>query len=45
LQEKLAVLADQIGRIGLGSAILTFLALIIHLIVDIIGEGKCVLCY
>ncbi len=38
-------MADQIGKIGVGSATLTFLALIIHLIVDIANTGKCVFCY
>lgn len=36
LQEKLAVLADQIGRLGIASATLTFIALLIHLIYDTI---------
>jgi Ca2+ transporting ATPase len=38
-------LADQIGKIGIGSATLTFLALLIHLTVDIISSGRCVFCY
>lgn len=38
-------MADQIGKIGIGSATLTFLALLIHLIVDIVAHGKCVFCY
>jgi len=32
-------LADQIGKIGIGSATVTFLALIIHLIADIAKTG------
>jgi len=39
------VLADQIGKIGIGSATLTFLALSIHLIVDIVAHGRCAFCY
>ncbi len=38
-------MADQIGKIGIGSATLTFLALLIHLTVDIISSGRCVFCY
>jgi P-type Ca2+ transporter type 2B len=34
LQEKLADLADQIGKIGMYSAALTFLALLLHLLYD-----------
>lgn len=45
LQEKLAVLADQIGKIGIASATLTFLALLVHLIIDIVSNDKCVFCY
>jgi hypothetical protein len=41
----LAVLADQIGKIGIGSATLTFLALLIHLIVDIIAYDRQVFSY
>ena len=37
LQEKLAVLADQIGRLGIASASITFAALLIHLILDIVS--------
>ena len=32
LQEKLAVLADQIGIVGMYAASLTFLALLFHLL-------------
>lgn len=45
LQEKLGVLADQIGKIGVGSATLTFLALLVHLIIDVVSHGRCVFCY
>ncbi len=45
LQEKLAILADQIGKIGIGSATLTFLALLIHLIIDIIAYDRPVFSY
>jgi magnesium-transporting ATPase (P-type) len=46
LQEKLAVLADQIGKIGIFSATLTFLALLVNLSIDILTtEGSCVVCY
>lgn len=45
LQEKLAILADQIGKIGIGSATLTFIALLIHLAIDILVHGRCVFCY
>jgi len=41
----LAILADQIGKIGIGSATLTFLALLIHLIVDIIAYDRTVFSY
>lgn len=44
LQEKLSHLADQIGRMGMLSAGLTFLALIIHLIIDTIKNDRCVFC-
>lgn len=30
---------------GLGSAALTFLALLIHLLIDIFYHGKCAFCY
>lgn len=41
----MAVLADQIGKIGIGSATLTFLALLIHLIIDIIAYDRQVFSY
>ncbi len=44
LQEKLTVLADQIGAIGVYSAILTFLALLGHFIYDNFALGRCWLC-
>ena len=45
LQEKLTVLADQIGKLGLGSATITFIALMIHLVIDTINEDRCFLCF
>lgn len=45
LQEKLAVLADQIGRMGIASAAITFAALLIHLIIDTIKYDRCVVCF
>lgn len=40
LQEKLADLADQIGKIGMYSAALTFAALILHLLYDTLVQGE-----
>lgn len=39
LQEKLEVLADQIGKIGMGAAAILLLALCFHLVVDSIRLG------
>ena len=41
----MAILADQIGKIGIGSATLTFLALLIHLIIDIVAYDRAVFSY
>lgn len=38
-------MADQIGRMGLISAACTFLALMIHLVIDTMTENRCVFCY
>ena len=38
-------MADQIGKIGIGSATVTFIALLIHLIIDTVNEGHCFLCF
>ncbi len=38
-------MANQIGKIGIGSATLTFIALLIHLIVDLFHNSGCVICY
>lgn len=40
LQEKLADLADQIGKLGMYSAAFTFLALVLHLLWDTLVEKK-----
>ena len=40
LQEKLAILADQIGQFGMYGASLTFLVLLLHLMIN----GKCLMC-
>ena len=45
MQEKLGILADQIGKIGIGSATLTFIALLVHLIVDIVAYDRAVFSY
>jgi P-type Ca2+ transporter type 2B len=39
LQEKLEVLADQIGKIGMGAALILLLALCFHLVVDSLRLG------
>ena len=44
LQEKLTILADQIGKMGLGSAAVMFLALLAHLVYDRISNDECFLC-
>jgi P-type Ca2+ transporter type 2B len=44
LQEKLTVLADQIGQMGIASASLTFLALLCHFIYDNITLDRCWFC-
>ena len=41
----MAILADQISKIGIGSATLTFLALLIHLIIDIVAYDRAVFSY
>lgn len=41
----MSVLADQIGRMGMISAALTFFALLIHLIIDTIKYDRCVFCF
>ena len=38
-------MADQIGKIGIGSATVTFIALLIHLLIDIFNEGRCFFCF
>lgn len=46
LQVKLDHLANQIGQIGITSAALTFIALMIHLVIDTINnEERCALCF
>ena len=45
LQEKLEVLAEEIGAIGIISASLTFAVLMLHLVFDFFGENaQCVFC-
>lgn len=39
LEEKLAILADQIGVLGMAAASITFAALFIHLMVDCFKKG------
>lgn len=43
LQEKLQVLADQIGKIGMGAAAILLAALCIHLIIDSLRLGHPIL--
>lgn len=45
LQQKLAILADQIGKIGIVSATFTFLALLVNLSIDIYREDLCIVCW
>ena len=40
LEEKLADLADQIGAVGLKGAIVTFAAMLLHLIIEILVTGE-----
>ena len=40
LQEKLESLADAIGKFGLSFAIITFIALMIRLIIDVTVRGN-----
>ena len=44
LQEKLEVLAEEIGAIGIISASLTFFVLIIHLFFTFFDDDTCVFC-
>ncbi len=44
LQVKLETLSNQIGELGIKSAAVTFLALFLHLLWNIIFHGQCVLC-
>lgn len=38
-------MADQIGRLGIASATITFIALMVHLIIDTIKNDNCVFCF
>ena len=38
-------MADQIGKIGIVSATLTFVALLVNLGIDIYRKDLCILCY
>jgi Ca2+ transporting ATPase len=40
LEEKLSILADQIGELGLKGAIATFGAMVLHLVIEIIVTGE-----
>ena len=40
LQEKLETLADSIGKFGLTFAVITFLALMIRMIINITAKGE-----
>ena len=44
LQEKLEILAEEIGAIGIISASLTFFVLIIHLFFTFFDDNTCVFC-
>lgn len=45
MQEKLEVLANQIGLIGILSASITFIALLIHFFHDRLSKNECFVCY
>ena len=43
LEEKLAILADQIGQVGMWGAALLLAALVVHLVIDAINLGHPIL--
>lgn len=43
LEEKLAILADQIGQVGMWGAGLLLAALVVHLIIDSLAIGRSLL--
>lgn len=40
LQQKLSILASQVGKVGLAASILTFCVMMLHYIIDCFASGN-----